>query len=64
MYIHKIKNSLWCVCEEGGEGPGEVIHLFQQTLCVWVGGGGGVGRWGRDWEGDSLISNCIEKSSQ
>ena len=47
-----------------GNGTGEVIHLFQ-TVCVggWWGGGGEGGREG-DWEGDSLISNCIEKSSQ
>ena len=32
---------------------GEVIHLLQ-TVCGEVGGGG---------EGDSLILNCIEKSS-
>ena len=47
-----------CVCRwvgEGGEkGTGEVIHLFQ---TVWGEGEG-------NWEGDSLISNCIEKSSQ
>ena len=60
---HEIKNILFvcvCVCGGGGGGGGgcgmgEVVHLFQ-TLCV----GGGVG----DKEGDSLISNCIEKFSQ
>ena len=41
-------------------GTGEVIHLN----CVCVCGGGGGGGWKGDWEGDSLISNCIEKSSQ
>ena len=62
---HDIKLII-CVCgggEGGGRGVGEkwtgvVIHLFQ-TLCV---SGRGVGEG--DWEGDSLISNCIEKSSQ
>ena len=56
--VHKLKNILLCVCERKGvgEGTGELIHLFQ-TVC-W----GGVEEG--DWEGDSLISNCIEKSSQ
>ena len=69
MYIkikrlaHKIKNML-CVCvwwgevgvlgREGGKGTGELIHFFKI-----------VRGWGRgDGEGVSLISNCIEKSSQ
>ena len=68
--VEEIKNSLLCVCVWGGGGggggggarPGEVIHLFQ-TVC----GVCGAEWWGageEDWEGDSLISNCIEKSSQ
>ena len=48
-----------CVLGGGGKGTGEVIHLFQ-TVC----GEGGGGRGKRDGEGDSLISNCIEKSGQ
>ena len=62
------------MCVEGGgrrrlkgagereKGTGELIHLFQ-TLCVGEGGGG---RGEPHWEGDSVISNCIEneKSSQ
>ena len=35
-----------------------MINLFQ-TLCV-CGGGGGGGRGRGEWEGDSLISNCIK----
>ena len=54
------------------KGTGEMIHLFQAVfffVFFFLGGGGGGGRgfgWGRkgDWEGDSLISNCIEISSQ
>ena len=36
-----------------------MIYLFQ-TLCGGVGGGNGEG----NVEGDSIISNCIEKSNQ
>ena len=50
-----------CVGGERGEGQGtgEVIHLFQTVYVCWGWGGGGG-----DGEGDSLISNCIENSSQ
>ena len=56
---HGIKNFLFVVGRvDGGRGKGtrEVIHLFK-TVC-------GEGEGGRDGEDDSLISNCIEKSSQ
>ena len=59
---HEI-NSILCVGVGGGrgaKGTGEVIHLFYFKLCVW----GGVGEEGGDREGDSLTSNCIEKSNQ
>ena len=42
----------------GREGDGKGDSLISNSVCGRWGEGGG------NWEGNSLISNCIEKSSQ
>ena len=65
--VHGIKSILCacvracvCMCEEWVEEDGRGDSLISLCVCVWEGGGGGGGTW----EGDSLISNSTEKSSQ